>query len=71
MQPRRKGRLPAERADLAVELEERLLGQILRFGRIRCHAQAERIHAALVLVVEGLERLSVSKFSLLDQLSFR
>ena len=59
MQPGRKRRLAAKRCDLAIELQERFLRQILGLGRIRCHAQAERVHAPLVLVVERLERLRV------------
>ena len=59
VQPGRKRRLAAKGCDLAIELQERFLGQILSLGRIRGHAQAERVDAPLMLVVESLERLRV------------
>ena len=67
MQPGGEGRFPAKRSDLAVELQERFLGQIFGLSRIRGHAQAEGIDPPLVLIVEGLERLGVALFRPFDQ----
>ena len=70
MQPGRKCRLAAKRSNLTIELQERFLRQIFGFGRVRRHAQAERIHPPLMLIVESLERLSVPLLGFFDQLGF-
>ena len=59
MQPGRKCRLPAKCSDLAVELQERFLGQILGLRCVRSHPQTQRIHPPFVLVIERLERFRV------------
>jgi hypothetical protein len=70
MQPRRKRRFSAKRADLAEQLQESFLRQVLGFGRIRRHTQAQRIHTPPVLVVESLERFRVPLLRLSDGLGF-
>jgi len=70
MQPGRKRRLTPECRDLAVKLEEGLLGQILRLSRIRRHTEAERIYTPLVLVVESLKRFRVTLLRSLDKTGF-
>jgi hypothetical protein len=70
MQPGRKCRLAAKRSNLTIELQKRFLRQIFGFGSVRRHAQAERIDAPFMLIVESLERLSIPLPGLLDKLGF-
>jgi len=63
MQPRRKGGFTAEGVDLAKELQEGLLRQVLRFDRIRHHTKAERIDAAAVHLVDSFESGSIALLS--------
>ena len=56
--------------DLAVKLQERFLRQIFRLGRVRRHAQAQRIDPPLVLVIKHLKRFRVPKLRPFDGLSF-
>ena len=52
VQPRRKGGVAAKCGDLAVQLKEGLLGQILGLGDIAHHAQAQRIDTPFMQRVE-------------------
>jgi hypothetical protein len=70
VKPRRKSGLTAKRPNLSVKLQERFLSQILGFGCIRSHPQAQRVDSPLMLVVQALERLSVTLFGPLDEISF-
>src|ERR1700752_4365259 len=70
VQPGRESRFAAEGANLAVELQEGFLRQILGFGRIRSHAQTERVDAPLVLLVEILKGLGIALLASLDGFGF-
>jgi len=60
VQPGGEGRVAAEGADLAIELQKRLLGQVFRFGHVTQHAQAQRVDPPLVQTIQALEGGSVS-----------
>ena len=70
MQPGRKCRLAAKGCDLAIELQERLLGQVFGFGGIGRHPKTQRIDSPLMAVVQALEGLRVALLGLFDRLSF-
>ena len=70
MQPRREGRLTAKCSDLPKQLQERFLGEIFRLGRIRDHAQTERVHPAFVKAVQHLKRFGVTLFCALNRFGF-
>ena len=55
MKPGRESRLAAETTDLAVELDEDFLRQILGLGRVGSHPQAQAVDAARVARVQLLE----------------
>ena len=61
-EPNRKllGSIPKTQADILAA----------GLGGIRRHSQTERVHPPLMLVVESLESLSVSKFGSFDSVSF-
>ncbi len=61
---------PRKRCDLAIELQEGFLSQILGLGRVCRHAQAERVHAPLMLIVKSLERLGVPLLGFFDGVGF-
>src|SRR5690348_16317786 len=69
VQPSREGAFTAEGADLAEQLQEGLLGQILSLGGVAGHAQAQRVNAAFVQVVEELEGLGFALLGAPDSLS--
>ncbi len=60
VQPRRERRFAAEASDFAEELDEDFLGEVFRFRRVRGHAQAQGIDAAVVAFVKLLKRRHVS-----------
>jgi hypothetical protein len=62
MQPGRKSTFAPERAEFSKQLQECFLRQIFRFSGVPRHAQAQRVDAALVEVVEDLEGLRTSAF---------
>jgi hypothetical protein len=66
MQPGGKGGLSAEAADLAEEVQERLLGHVFGLGDVAEHAQAEGVDAALVQRVQPGEGLGVTVLGGLD-----
>ena len=70
MQPRGKRRLAAKRSDFSKELQESFLRQIFRLGRVRGHAQAERIHPPLMQVIEKLESFSITLLGAFNGLRF-
>ena len=70
MQPRRKRRLATEGSNLSEQLQESLLRQIFRFGGVRRHPQAQRIHAPLMQVVEKLESFRIPLLGFFDRLRF-
>ena len=70
VQPGGEGGLAAEAAELAEEVEERLLGHVLGFGDVAEHAQAEGVDAALVQGVELGEGFGVAVFGGLDGFGF-
>jgi hypothetical protein len=51
-----------------MQLEECLLGQVLSFGRVPQHAQAERVYPPLVQGVDLCERDVVARLRALQQL---
>jgi len=71
VQPGRESRFPPEGADLAEELEESLLQQVLGIRWVAHHAQAEGVNAATVKMVEKVERGSVPGLSQADGFRFR
>jgi len=70
MQPGREGRIAAKGADFAMQLQKCLLSQIFRFCNIAQHSQAERIHSALVHVIENLKRRSIALLRQRDRRQF-
>ena len=55
MQPGGKSRLAPKGPNLAKQLHEGFLGQVLRLGGIVDHAQAERVNPPLMQTVDGLK----------------
>ncbi|SPF37872.1 hypothetical protein SBA1_190004 [Candidatus Sulfotelmatobacter kueseliae] len=70
MQPGRERRFAAEGRDLAVELQESFLCQILGLGDVRSHAQTQRVDTAFVLIVESLEGFRIPLLGSLDGIGF-
>jgi hypothetical protein len=60
MQPRRERRLTAEGSNLAEQLQECFLCQVLGFGGVRGHTKTKRVNAPLMPLIKGLKRLGVS-----------
>src|SRR5258706_544315 len=60
MQPGGESRFAAETADLAKELDENFLGQVLGLSHVTRHPQAERIYAPVVALVKLLEGFHVA-----------
>jgi len=71
MQPGSESRFPAKTAYFAKELNKYFLRQILGFGHIPGHPQAERIYASVVTLVKLFEGFHVSFGSFLRQLVIR
>ena len=70
MEPGGEGRLTAEAADLAEEMEEGLLGHVFGLGDVAEHAEAEGVDAAFVEGVELGEGFGIAGLGLLDGLGF-
>ena len=70
MKPGGKGGLSAKAADLAEEVEERLLGHVFGFGDVAEHAEAEGVDASFVEGVELGECLCVAVFGCFDCFCF-
>src|SRR5581483_10398599 len=70
VQPRGKGGLSPECRDLAIQLQESFLGEVLGFGGVAGHPQAEGINPALVEAVKSLKGLCVTALGPVNRLSF-
>src|SRR5579859_573231 len=71
MQPGGKGGLAAEESDLAIELQESFLRQILGLRVIAHHAQAQGKYAPFVSAVKQLETGHISGLGFGDHFRFR
>jgi hypothetical protein len=60
MQPRREGRLTAESADLAKELQESFLHKIFRVRGVVDHPEAKGVNAAAMEVVQKLKSRGIA-----------
>ena len=67
MQPGGERRFTAKRGDLAIKLQEGLLRQVFRFRRVADHAQAKRIHPALVQTIQGCEALGIAQLGAVNR----
>jgi len=63
VEPRRKCRVAAKCGDLSVKLKEGFLSQVLGFGRITHHAQAQGVNPPLVDGIEVGECLMIACLS--------
>ena len=66
VQPGRKRRFTAKGVDLAKELQESFLSQVLRFLRVTNHAKTESVDAAAVHLVDGFKRCRITLLSQAD-----
>src|SRR5271155_2548069 len=60
MKPRRKRRISTEGSNLAEYLQERILGEIFRFGRVVGHAQTDGINTCLVRMKQSRKRIGIA-----------
>ena len=70
MQPGRERRLATKCPDFAEQLQEGFLRQIFRLGRVRSHAQAQRIYPPFMQVIENFKRFSIPLLGALNRLRF-
>src|ERR1700731_3403545 len=70
MEPSREGRLAAEAADLAEEVEEGLLGHVFSLRDITQHAEAEGVNTTLVEGIKLGKCVSISIFCGFDRFCF-
>ena len=61
VKPGRESRLASETTDLAVELDEDLLGEVFGLGRVGSHPQAERVDSSAVARVQLFEGRRVAR----------
>src|SRR5216684_6839783 len=66
VQPCRECRVATKRLDPAEYPQERFLSQILGFGRVSYHAQAQRVNMAAVLTINAFERRGIAFLSFVD-----
>ena len=71
VQPGRESRFSAEGADLAEQLQEGFLQQILGVRRITHHTQTEGVNAATMHLIKKVERRSVPGLRQADGFRFR
>src|ERR1700733_1636257 len=70
MEPGGEGRLAAEAADLAEEMEEGLLGHVFSLRDIPQHAEAEGVNTTLVESIQLGKCVSISIFCGLNRFGF-
>jgi hypothetical protein len=70
VKPGGKGRLSPEGGDLAVELQERFLGQVLCVGGVSHHPQAQGVYAPAMQPVDALKSSGITLLCPSDRFSF-
>src|ERR1700747_315968 len=70
MQPSGKSRFSAEGGDFSEQLQECLLQQVFRSGRITHHTQAKGVNAATVHLIQKFKGRGIPSLSEADSLRF-